>query len=168
MSLANQLRAELAPYIDPLRQRWEQMPPMDRLVWSVLAGVSTVVVLVFGIWLPSHHATQRARQEYQNNQELLGYIQANAARAQAAGGVVSGGSDSILTVVNNSAAANGFTLRRFEPQGDRVRIWLDGVGFNKVAGWLNQLSQQGVNAVSAEVEKQQDTGLVSVTLTLSR
>jgi type II secretory pathway component PulM len=167
MNIMDQFRTGLAPYLDPLRLRWEQMPATDRIVWSALAGVSLVVVLVFGIWLPSHHAMQKARQEYQNNQALLAYIQANAGRVQGGAGG-SAGSESILTTVNNSAAANGFTLRRFEPQGERVRIWLDGVAFNKVAGWLNQLATQGVNAVSAQVEKQQDTGLVSVTLTLSR
>ena len=167
MSIQDQLRTALAPHIEPLQQRWEQMPRTDQLVWASLGGLSLLVILVFGIWLPSHRAEATARSQYESNQGLLSYIQSNASHVQAGGGA-GGSGDPLLSVISNSAASNGFTLRRFEPEGERVHIWLDGVAFNKVAAWLDQLSKQGINTVSAEVERQQDSGQVTVNVTLSR
>lgn len=159
---------EIRVAMEPLRERWEGYSAQEQLILSVLGVVTLLVVLIFGIWLPSHKAAEQARQQYQNNQALLGWIQANAGRVHANAGPGADSSGSVLTVVNNSAAASGLALRRFEPDGEKVRIWLEGVNFNTVASWLNQLSQQGVNAIDAEVERQADTGLVSVRLTLSR
>lgn len=166
MNLQEQLRMALAPHIAPLQQRWEQMPRTDRLVWSVLGGLSAFVIVVFGIWLPSHRAELQARDQYESNESLLAYIQANASKVQGTAG--GGDSEPLLSVISNSAASNGFTLRRFEPEGDRVHIWLDGVPFNKVAAWLDQLSHQGINTISAEMERGQDSGQVTVNVTLSR
>lgn len=170
MSLSDQMRDALAPHIEPLKARWDTYSSRDQMVLSVLGGLTLLVVLIFGIWLPSHRAAEHSRQEYQNNQDLLSWMQANADRARANGNGPAGDSSvAVLTVVSNSASANNIPLRRFEPDGERVRIWLDGIAFNKVAGWLNQLSQQGINPISAEVERQGDnSGLVSVQLTLSR
>jgi len=167
MNLKEQLREALAPHIEPLQQRWEQMSRTDQLVWSGLIAVSTVVILIFGIWLPSHRAQVLAREQYEGNQSLLAYIQANSSQVQA-GGAVGSTSEPLLSAISNSAASNGFTLRRFEPEGDRVHIWLDGVPFNKVASWLDQLSKQGINTISAEMERGQDSGQVTVNVTLSR
>lgn len=168
MSVLEQGRAQLAPQIQALSDRWERMSRNDQVVWMALGGLSAVVVVVFGLWLPSSRAAENARSQYENYRSQLSYIQANMGRVQSAGGASAASGEPLLSVVNNSAASNGFTLRRFEPEGERVHIWLDGVDFNRIAAWLDQLSKQGINPVSAELERDQTTGLVTVNITLSR
>lgn len=169
MSIKDQFREALAPYREAFDQRWEKMPPTDRLVWAGIAGVSVVVVVVFGIWLPSHRAVTTVREQYEGNLSLLSYIQANASRVQSANsGAEAAGGGALLGIISDSAASSGLTLRRFEPEGEHVHIWLEGVNFNKLAGWLDQLSKQGITASKAEVERQQDGLTVTANLTLGR
>lgn len=169
MSLSDQIRVALAPHLAPLRQRWDELAEREQKALAILGGFLLVFFLIFGVWRPSHLAMEKARQQYQSNRQLQAWIQENAPQLRASGGGGPGVSgESVLGVVSNSAASNGFSLQRFEPEGDRVRIWLVGVSFNRVAAWLDQLRQQGVSTVEAQVEKQPDTGLVSVRLTLAR
>ncbi len=169
MSLLDQARVAAAPYITPLRARYEALPPRDQKALLILGAFFVGLFLVFALWWPSHQAMLKAKQRYLNSQSTLLWLQSNAdqARSRAGAGVVNSG-ESVLGVVSNSAAANGISLRRFEPEGERVRIWLEGVPFNQLATWLNQLAQQGIQASEAQLERQASSGLVSVRLSLGR
>lgn len=165
MSIKQQIQTSLAP----LQARFDALPERDQKALSTLAVFLIIMALVFGLWWPSHNAKKKAELEYQSAQNTLSWIKANQGMASAAktSGVNNNGG-SVLGVVSSSAAAYGFTLRRFEPEGERVRIWLDGVAFNKVAEWLLALEKQGISASDAQIERQQNTGLVSVRLSLGR
>lgn len=169
MSLLDQARVAAAPYITPLRVRYEALPQRDQKALLVLGVFFIGLFLVFALWWPSHQAMLKAKQRYLNSQSTLLWIQANSAQARLGSrqaGVNSG--ESVLSLVSNSASANGISLRRFEPEGERVRIWLEGVPFNQLAAWLNQLATQGIQASEAQLERQADSGLVSVRLSLGR
>ena len=61
-------------------------------------------------------------------------------------------------LVSSSAGGLGINMKRFEPDGEQVRVWLEGADFAKVANWLNNLSEQGVAAQEVHFE-QSNSGL---------
>ncbi|MFN3586772.1 MAG: type II secretion system protein M [Moraxellaceae bacterium] len=154
----------VAPYLLPLRQRWQQLESREQRALQALGVVLLLVVLVFGLWLPSHRAAARVQQSYENSRQLLLWMQDNAGqvrRAPAAGG-------SVLGTANVLAGSSGLALTRVEPQGDDgVRVWIERADFNAVAGWLAQLVAQGVRIDEAQVERRPEGG-VSGRFTLTR
>jgi general secretion pathway protein M len=149
----------------PLRKRWVQLAPRERLSVTVLGVCVLLTILVFGIWMPSHRAAEKARMAHDSNRELLLWMKANADRARS---VPSASGESVLGAVNGAAGTVGLALSRIEPEGDQaVRVWVERGDFNTVAKWLAQLSASGIVATEAQVEKQA-TGGVSGRFTLSR
>lgn len=163
-SMLKQWQAALAPQLLPLRRRWQQFEPREQRALQVLGVAVLLTVLVFGLWLPSHRAAVRVQQSYENNRQLLLWMQDNAAqvrRAPEAGG-------SVLGTANALAGSSGLALSRVEPQGeDGVRVWVERADFNAVAGWLGQLVAQGVRIDEAQVERRPEGG-VSGRFTLTR
>lgn len=148
-----------------LRKRWVQLAPRERLSVTVLGVCVLLTILVFGIWMPSHRAAEKARMAHDSNRELLLWMKANADRARS---VPSASGESVLGAVNGAAGTVGLALSRIEPEGDQaVRVWVERGDFNTVAKWLAQLSASGIVATEAQVEKQA-TGGVSGRFTLSR
>jgi general secretion pathway protein M len=147
----------------PLRLRWLALEPREQRVVGLGGAMVLLLVLVYGLWLPSHRAAENAEKQYQRNRSLLLELQA---RAPAGNGTSATGS--LLGTASATAGSAGLTLGRIEPEGDnRVRVWLDKADFNRVAAWLATLSQQGVRLEEAQVERLAEGG-VSARFALTR
>lgn len=136
--------------------------PRDRIVVIVL----TVFVFssLFGLMvLQLHRAADKVEQQAIQEKQLYTWLQANVP-------LLTSGSNnnglSVLDTVSSSAGGLGINMKRFEPDGEQVRVWLENADFAKVANWLNSLSEQGVSAQEAHVE-QNNNGL-SVRLVFGR
>lgn len=150
----------------PLRQRWLLLAPSEQRALRILGAFLGIVVFIYGVWLPSRHAAENARAAYENNRELLAWMQTAAKHLEGGSAAASG---SILGVVSNQAAASGLALSRIEPEGDaRVRVWLDKADFNVAAGWLGKLAGQGVKLEEVQIEKQGDGSGISGRFVLAR
>lgn len=151
----------------PFRQRWLMLAPREQHVLKILGIFSAVFLLVYGLWLPSRHAAQNARAQYESNRELLQRMQSSAGQLGSSNGVMTGGS--VLGGVSAAANNEGLTLSRIEPEGEgQVRVWVERADFNKVAAWLAKLSSQGIKLQEAQAEKQSDGKGVSARFVLSR
>jgi general secretion pathway protein M len=140
----------------PWRQRWLALEPREQRVVGIGGAAALLLLLVYGLWLPSHRAAENAEKQFQRNRGLLMELQAQAPAGN--GGAAGGGS--LLGMASATAGSAGLTLGRIEPEGDnRVRVWLDKADFNRVAAWLATLSQQGVRLEEAQVERLAEGGI---------
>lgn len=159
------LRQSWREAIAPLRQRWLMLTPRDQQFLRVLGIVVGIVVLIYGIWLPSHRAAQKAQTQYEQNRELLAQLRSSSPQANttpAAGG-------SLLVLASDAAASSALSFSRIEPEGDaQVRVWMDRADFNAVAAWLARLSAQGVKLQEGQAEKQGEGQGVSARFVLTR
>lgn len=163
-SVVDNLRESWQEATAPLYQRWVALQPREQRALAIAGAVAAVLVLIYGIWLPSQLAAEKAQSRYESNRALL--LQLQAASAPASGGNVAAGS--VLRIASDLAAASGLALGRIEPEGDGgVRVWLENADFNAVAGWLATLSAQGVRVEEAQVERQSN-GTVSARFALAR
>lgn len=162
----NTLRQSWLEAIAPLRQRWLMLTPRDQQFLRVLGVVTLLVILVYGIWLPSQRAAQKAELQYEQNRELVAMLQAANGQTASAGQMASG---SLLVLASDAAAANALVFSRIEPEGDaQVRVWVERADFNAVAVWLSKLSSQGVKLQEAQAERQGDGRGVSARFVLTR
>jgi general secretion pathway protein M len=163
MSMLTNLRQSWQEAVAPLHQRWALLQPREQRALGIAGGVVALLILVYGLWLPSRHAAQKAQTNYEARRTLLQQLQARSGPAAATG---QGGS--LLRVASDTAAASQLALSRIEPEGDGgVRVWLDKADFNAVAAWLAALAAQGVKVEEAQIEKQVEGG-VSARLALTR
>lgn len=160
MSALASLRKSWQEAVAPLQQRWALLEEREQRALGLLL-VALLAFALWGLWLASHRAAQKAEQQFASGRALLQELQQATPAATLAGG-------SVLRIASDAAAASGLALSRIEPQGDGgVRVWLEKADFNAVARWLATLAGQGVRLEQAQVEKQAEGG-VSAQFTLLR
>jgi general secretion pathway protein M len=73
----------------------------------------------------------------------------------------------ILSVVTQHAKRSNINLKRFEPDGDGLRIWLEDAVFDDAIRWLEELNQQqGIQIKQINVERSEKNGRVDLRGTL--
>lgn len=161
MSALASLRKSWREATAPLQQRWSLLQEREQRALGILI-VALLAFALWGLWLASHRAAQKAELQFASSRALLHELQQATPAAAAMGG------GSVLRAASDAAAAGGLALGRIEPQGDGgVRVWLEKADFNAVARWLAALSAQGIRLEQAQVEKQAEGG-VSAQFTLVR
>jgi general secretion pathway protein M len=156
------------------RYSWDRLrslPPRDQLLVAAIAA-AVLLILFFSLWLPLQRELTRLRSAVPQEKVQLAQMQVQAlainqlrasARAPHAGG-------SLLAVLEQSATASGLRghITRMEPEGaSGARVALEGVNFDALIGWLDNLQRQGgVRVDKAAIEGQPSPGVVNARLTL--
>ena len=133
----------------PLWQRWQHLPPRDRLALQLLGGFLALALFYLAVWSPVAARVERARAYQQQQQALFTYIQANAgqARRQAA-------PDQLQGLVTSTAQKQGLTLERFDNEGNGgLLVTLTQASFESMLKWLAELDKRGVTLTEASLDK---------------
>lgn len=166
------------PLVGKLTAQYDQLPRRDQQALVVLGIAVLLGILYFAIWRPAAGFHDSAVASRDSAAELLAWLEANRSAVQQLAGGTGGQASAtvdrptdgraLMALVTRSAGESGLALQRFEPSGDdAIRVWLDKVPFNQVAGWLETLNtNNGVEIEQASMDRQNEPGLVSVRLTL--
>jgi general secretion pathway protein M len=136
--------------LNDFKQYLERLSPRDRQMLILMVAVIGLTVVGLG-GLKLHRAAEKAQQQAVQERETLSWLHGMAPRLS--GGSVANGGLSVLDMVSSAAAGQGITMQRFEPDGDSVRVWLEGAEFAKVAGWMDTLERQGVKPLEVHFEQ---------------
>ena len=157
-----------------VNEYWEGLQPRERLALAVGAVALLAALIYFSLWQPLMSAREEMRQEVTQQRALLRWMSGTASEAQQLRGSGAGsaalGGQSLLSLVDQSArkAGMGGVVKRVEPDGKQVRIWLDGASFDKLVGWLEKLERDnGVHVVNATIERTGSSGVVNARLRLA-
>lgn len=131
------------------KQYLDRLSPRDRHMLLLMAAVLTVTLVGLG-GLKLHRAAEKAQQQAMQERDTLSWLHSVATRLS--GGGVANGGLSVLDTISSAAAGQGIVMQRFEPDGDSVRVWLEGADFAKVAGWMDTLERQGVKTLEVHFE----------------
>ncbi len=73
----------------------------------------------------------------------------------------------ILSLVTQQAKQSNINLKRFEPDGDGLRIWLEDAVFDDAIRWLEELNQKhSIQIKQINVERSEKSGRVDLRGTL--
>ncbi|MBF0284140.1 MAG: type II secretion system protein M [Magnetococcales bacterium] len=151
------------------------MAPRERrfLVWGMAA--LSLLLLLFGAVLPLAEFGQRERDRATLLAEQLAWMESKAAEvavARSQGGAVGQmpAGTSLATLADRTVRDQGLgdALKRVEPEGtDKVRLWLEGASFDRLAAWLDRLMQEfGVEVYQSQVEGEETPGRVKARVVL--
>jgi general secretion pathway protein M len=157
-----------------MKEWWDGLGTRERLILAAGALLTVPLLLWALLWRPLVGGVGRLEQEVDAQREQLRWMQDAAAEINQLRGsgtqAVGLGGRSLLAVVDQSArgAGLGNGLKRIEPESaDAVRVRLEGVGFDAVVTWLDELARTfGVYASLVSIEREPTAGQVSVRLTL--
>jgi Type II secretory pathway, component PulM len=174
-------REQLLQQLEPLRERaaelqtrYQALAPREQRLLALGGAVAALALLYYALWHPVGAWRQNATDSQQQARDLavqiaeLAPLAERAQRDRTAGGA----QGSLLSVVDQ-ATRNGKLPKppaRMQPDGEkRVRLWFDGVPFEAVLQWLDQLDRSDhVRVASAQFERKSKPGEVDLRLALVR
>jgi len=168
-TLLERLRDEVASTLLAQRvwARYETAAPREQLAVKILGGFLLAMILIFMVLLPLHRYNSNAIADYRGQQETLAWMQSNRGAIGQAAAKPRAPSDSLLSLATKAARAAGVGIKRYEPSGDGLNVWLEQVPFNQVVQWLEALQRDyGIVPSDLTASKRDAAGMVDVRVTL--
>ena len=157
MNALGQVRARLQQQISgsPLWQRWQQLPPRDRLALLGLGGFFAAVLVYLLIWQPVQQHLQASRNWYAQQSELHQYLLAHADQARQAAAAPQQHIDpeALQGLVTSSAQSAGLSIERVESDSSGLQVNLAPSAFVNLLPWLQQLQNSGVGFSEVSLER---------------
>jgi general secretion pathway protein M len=171
MSKFQQLSAGLAEG----QQKFKQLPPVVSFnLWygsqnsrdqKIIKAVSAFIIFCLVIVLfVQPFLAQQAQYQAKLDKSLATYEQlaSNAHKFQGQSNSKAS-SGPILSVVTQQAKRSNINLKRFEPDGDGLRIWLEDAVFDDAIRWLEELNQKhGIQIKQINVDRSEKSGRVDL------
>lgn len=155
--------------LDPWKERWQSLSRRDRQAALLLAVSVTVSIVIFGIVMPIHTTSQTLERELaaatNTYDELVSLAPKAMGNQTAAGGELN--VNSINSEVRRQAARYGVEVQRFEPDQDRLKVWLEDARYPSVIQWLGGLETIGITHVELTLDDRPNPGLVNVRVTFA-
>jgi general secretion pathway protein M len=158
--------------MNKLRAWYEGLQPREQRMVAVGGIALALIVLVGGILLPLQTAVSSAEARNETKRQDLVWMRANAAEIRAAGNQVAADSNEpAVVVVDRVGRAAGLTdaLRGTQPNGNGVRVQLEGAPFDVVVTWLATLDERyGLSIESITVDRTVKPGLINASITFTQ
>lgn len=143
----------------------------ERSIIAALAIALMALLLWSVVWKPVSDWREVEDNRYRNAQSLMQWMQANEQRARAVAqgqGQGGGAKRSLLPTVTSTAAGQGITLTRLQPEANgAVSIVIQGQPFNAVLRWLHQLQRSnGVSIQRISLDAEGQPGYVNAQVRL--
>ena len=123
----------------------------ERLALSLLALLLGLVLTWTLLWQPQHAALQNAERQYRDELQLAADLQRMPATSGGQHGTTINSGDLPGLLARTSAEANLNLERLDNEQQGRVNLGLSG-SLDDLLAWLQQLGEQGVEVISANLE----------------
>jgi general secretion pathway protein M len=158
--------ASKVPAVVASKQWFERQTERDQKILKILTGFVGLCVIVVIFVQPFY--SKRGLYEAKLNKSIAVYEQlaTNAHKFQG-GSNSSSSSEPILALITKQAKIAQINLKRFEPDNQNLRIWLDNVAFDNAARWLETLTRDyGINVKQISIERSEKNGRVDLRATL--
>jgi general secretion pathway protein M len=158
--------------MNKLRAWYEGLQTREQRMVSY-GGIALALIILFGgILLPLQSAVSGATSRNETKRQDLVWMRANAAEVRASGNdTLIDSNDPPVVVVDRVGRAAGLTdsLRGTQPNGNGVRVQLEGAPFDIVVTWLATLDQRyGLSIESITVDRTVKPGLVNASITFAQ
>ncbi len=149
MNLSNTaFMTKMNSQMNTLQIAFGRLPKRDQLALLILGVFLAVLIIVGGgYWL--HHKAALAKDDADQQRQLLLWMRGQAPHLQANSGPV----QSLSTLVQTSAAQQGLTVTQTETAG-KVMVTTRHQSFAVLGTWLTKLAQSGIQIDQLDVEQQ--------------
>ncbi len=160
-----------------MRAWWEGLQTRERRLLQFGAAALLIIGAYAFVYEPLQESRENLAVRVQAQRELLQYLENTAAeakvlRARGPGMANKFAQQSMLSVIDQTSRSADIkqAMKRLTPVSDRkVRVWFEGVAFDRLASWLIGLGRDSDLAVDdINISPEDQAGLVRVNLTLVR
>lgn len=135
-----------------------------------LLGLSGVVLLIWVavtlVWQPIQTQRQASARQAALYDRAIVTLQSDAVPMAVAAPT---DNRALNVIVTDAAGGFDLTIRRLEPEGNRIRVTVDEAAFQTVILWLEALQRDaGLRAVEVDLSRRPAPGVVNATLLLER
>lgn len=166
------IKAQLAPQLKPLTDKYQSLPAKDQTAVKWLSLFLGVLFVYFYIFEPAAVYHDQAMLKQQKAAKDYAWLKAKEPQVRALKGQPSAQADrskSLLSVINEVAKQAGLTVKRIQPEGnDKIRLWLEDADFNKLIQVLEQLQKQKGLMISEISTDKKVPGTVDARITIER
>ncbi len=156
-----------------LHEYWSGLQPREQRVLGV-GGVVLVLTLIYALIIdPVSSELTRLRTGVAAQQEELSWMRQAAAEVKSLMGsapsTTGKSGQSAMSAIDAAARKYGLgkALKQLSPNGGKVRVRLEGAGFDAMLQWLGELSEkQGIGVDTLNMERLPEPGLVNATVVL--
>lgn len=148
-----------------LKPYWNSRNAREQLTLKLLGVTLLLALIYYAIIMPLQNARAAAETKLYNSQQLLGWVQQNIARYQAAGGDPSSTTaiaGSLQQNVTNVARNYNLSIARIQPQNNDLIVVIDEAPFNQVLEFMQALQNTGISVKSVDIAEQGAPGQVRV------
>lgn len=140
----------------------------DQLIVKSLAAFILLCLFALIIVQPMIASEKKSRQKLDKSVALYEKLASNAHRFSASGSA-SSTDGPVLAITTQTAKQFNLNLKRFEPDNQDLRIWLENVAFDSAIGFIEELSRKhGVIVKQINTERSDQPGRVNLRATLGR
>ncbi len=160
-------------------QKFKQLPPVVSFkLWyvsqnirdqKIIKAISAFIVICFIIILfVQPFLAKQGLYQAKLDKSLATYESLASNAHKFKGDAASASSNGpILSLVTQQAKRSNINLKRFEPDGDGLRIWLEDAVFDDAIRWLEELNRKhGIQIKQINVDRSDKSGLVDLRGTL--
>lgn len=155
------------PMLEQLKAYWSQLSKRDQSAVKWLAGFLSVLILLYGVAIPSYEYHHNARVRYINDTQLLEWLkqqelEINKIPAQNTS-ETGNASKSLLTVVTNTSKKHELTLKRVQPENEKkLRFWIESASVESILVWIEELEDMHLRIDSVVLERSDEAGVASI------
>lgn len=143
-----------------LAQRWQALPPRDRLALLALGGFLLLMLFYLLLWQPAQRSAQAARAAFEEQRGLYAYLQSRAPELRGRDAQPRASLDParLQGLVTATAAEQGLVIERLDAEGyGAVQVSLQPAAFAQLLRWIEVLEGRGVRVEEAGLDRREES-----------
>jgi len=137
----------------------------DQKIIKSLLGFVTICLIIVLFIQPFYSKQASYQAKLTKSVAVYEQLAKNAHKFRGRG--MSSSSTPILALITQQAKIAHINLKRFEPDDENLRIWLDNESFDNAARWLETLTRDhGVKVKQISIERSEKNGRIDLRATL--
>jgi general secretion pathway protein M len=159
------LKAKKLPTVVAGTQWFLRQSIRDQKIIKVLLIFVTACLIIILFIQPFYSQQSSHQAKLDKSVAIYEQLASNAHKFRGKGN--SSSATPILALITQQAKIAGINLKRFEPDDENLRIWLDDESFDRAARWLETLTRDhGIKVKQISVERSEKNGRIDLRATL--
>jgi len=153
--------------LEPMQAKWQELSSRDQNSTILLMVALALTFIIFVVILPLKNTQRDNYTNLANANKVYSEILTLAPKALSQQSTKNPNLNvgSLNSEIRRQAARQGIVIQRFEPDGQRLKVWIEEARYPAIVKWLGALQESSIQHTELTMEDRPKPGLVSVRVT---